>query len=95
MHYLWLVTFHVNIAPTLRLLGQDYENYLFLFSTGGVFLDKFNCRLVLAFILLGMGVMASVIPLASNFTELLVISVILGVFAGALDCGRYWSTVQR
>ncbi len=60
---------------------------LFL-STVGLFLDRFNCRLVLAFILLGLGVMMSVVPLASNFTELLVISVILGMFGGGTDCGK-------
>ena len=63
------------------------ENFNFSF-TGGYFLDKFNCRLIFAVELFGLGVMTAVLPLANNFVELMAVSAILGIFCGATDCGE-------
>ena len=51
-------------------------------------MDKYNCRLYLAIVLLCFGILIAIIPVARNLVELIVISVVLGIFGGALDCGE-------
>ena len=55
-------------------------------------MDRYNCRLYLAIVLFCFGIMTALVPVASSFVELIVISVVLGVFSGALDCGKSWCT---
>ena len=61
---------------------------------GGYFLDKYNCRLYLAIVLLCFGILIAIIPVARNLVELIVISVVLGIFSGALDCGELPNTTR-
>ena len=62
--------------------------------TGGYLLDKYNCRLYLALVLLCFGILTALVPVGRNFVELIVISVILGIFGGALDCGELSNTTE-
>ena len=62
--------------------------------TGGYLLDKYNCRLYLALVLLCFGILTALIPVGRNFVELIVISFILGIFGGALDCGELSNTTE-
>ena len=55
--------------------------------TGGQILDRINCRLYMAIVLLFFGAMIIALPWATNFVSLMALAVVLGLFEGALDCG--------
>ena len=57
-------------------------------TVGGQILDRVNCRLYMAVVLMFFGAMIIALPWAYDFLSLTALAAVMGLFQGALDCGK-------
>ena len=57
-------------------------------TVGGQILDRVNCRLYMAVVLMFFGAMIIALPWAYDFLSLMALAAVMGLFQGALDCGK-------
>lgn len=56
---------------------------------GGQILDRVNCRVYMATVVMFFGAMIIALPWANSFMSLMALTLVLGLFMGALDCGNF------